>query len=428
MKYFIEIQKSYSNTKGKFLKGVATGTLIDSQGDRMSINVLTRFKESLPLPLVDAHMKDGVFKDLGEVIEAEIKQIDGKNFELEIKAKLDEDNMAAIQLFNNIRKGKRYGFSITGQNPTVKTVYDGEGFYDEITDLEPIDISVTTMPAYETSLIQAVQKSLIDEMNKSEGGGYTDYPEEASENAKKVVEWKKKYGDEIKGMTRLGWIQTNQLAKKSPLTTKTVQRIAAFATHQKNVKLSDKFAETPWKDRGYVAWLGCGGTAGIDWAKQKIRDIDKTIESTGMILAMDKKNKDNPLIEEPKTEAQSLQKDEKVEEAQSTKETQPTLTLELLDERLSRIEEIVKKITSSDEKKLKKSREKSDEINQKLQELSQITKSIHADIEILKTLPLQKKSKAITIQKSVESRKLDFDKIEDENERFKAKFLHLKDN
>ena len=33
---------------------------------------------------------------------------------------------------------------------------------------------------------------------------YNDYPQSASNNAKKVLEWKKKYGKEVKGMTAVG--------------------------------------------------------------------------------------------------------------------------------------------------------------------------------------------------------------------------------
>ena len=34
---------------------------------------------------------------------------------------------------------------------------------------------------------------------------YNDYPQSATNNAKKVLAWKKKYGKEVKGMTSIGW-------------------------------------------------------------------------------------------------------------------------------------------------------------------------------------------------------------------------------
>jgi len=42
--------------------------------------------------------------------------------------------------------------------------------------------------------------------------------------------------------------------------------MAAFNRHRKNAVVAPEFKSEPWKDRGYVAWLGWGGTTGVDWA------------------------------------------------------------------------------------------------------------------------------------------------------------------
>ena len=42
--------------------------------------------------------------------------------------------------------------------------------------------------------------------------------------------------------------------------------MAAFNRHRKNSAINPKYKDTPWKDNGYVAWLGWGGDAGVDWA------------------------------------------------------------------------------------------------------------------------------------------------------------------
>ena len=44
--------------------------------------------------------------------------------------------------------------------------------------------------------------------------------------------------------------------------------------HEKNSKVDEKFKSTPWKDKGYVAWLLWGGTSGINWAIKKKESID----------------------------------------------------------------------------------------------------------------------------------------------------------
>ena len=102
---------------------------------------------------------------------------------------------------------------------------------------------------------------------------YSDYPASASGNARKVLNWKKKYGNEVKGMTAVGWARANQLANREALSYSTIARMAAFNRHRKNAAVAPEYKSTPWKDRGYVAWLGWGGTSGINWAIRKAESI-----------------------------------------------------------------------------------------------------------------------------------------------------------
>lgn len=105
---------------------------------------------------------------------------------------------------------------------------------------------------------------------------YDDYPKKASDNAKKAIEWKNKYGrDIVKGGTRVGWTRANQLAKGKPISIDIVSRMARFNRHRKNSKVADKFKDEPWRDRGYIAWLIWGGDAGVDWAIKKMKELKK---------------------------------------------------------------------------------------------------------------------------------------------------------
>jgi hypothetical protein len=104
---------------------------------------------------------------------------------------------------------------------------------------------------------------------------YNDYPESAKNNARKVLKWREKYGSEVKGMTRVGWVRANQLAKGKNISRETIARMSAFQRHKKNSAVGPENKTTPWKDRGYVAWLGWGGTSGINWASSKLKSIDK---------------------------------------------------------------------------------------------------------------------------------------------------------
>jgi len=105
------------------------------------------------------------------------------------------------------------------------------------------------------------------------GKTYNDYPISATNNAKRALRWKKEYGNEVKGGTIVGWTRANQLASRESLSKSTIARMASFARHRKNAAVDPKYASTPWKDRGYVAWLIWGGTSGVNWAIRKMEQI-----------------------------------------------------------------------------------------------------------------------------------------------------------
>lgn len=103
---------------------------------------------------------------------------------------------------------------------------------------------------------------------------FTDYPQEATNNAKKVLKWIEEKGrDEVQGMTKVGLARAKQIANRSPLTLKIVKDIAKFARHEKNSGVSEENKGKPWKDNGRVAWLGWGGSPMINWAKKELKKI-----------------------------------------------------------------------------------------------------------------------------------------------------------
>lgn len=104
-------------------------------------------------------------------------------------------------------------------------------------------------------------------------------PKGAQENAKKVKDWIEKHGrDEVDGMTQTGLARMNQLIEGKPLTIETVRRIAQFNRHRKNSKISPEFKNEPWRDKGFVSWLGWGGTVGIDWAIRKVDEYERKMK------------------------------------------------------------------------------------------------------------------------------------------------------
>ena len=109
---------------------------------------------------------------------------------------------------------------------------------------------------------------------------WNDYPAAAKKNAQKAIDWKEEHGrDEVDAGTPVGWARAHQLAKGENLSTDTVKRMSAFNRHRKNSSIKPELKETPWKDRGYVAWLIWGGDEGVDWAIEKSKEIDAMKES-----------------------------------------------------------------------------------------------------------------------------------------------------
>lgn len=97
---------------------------------------------------------------------------------------------------------------------------------------------------------------------------YSDYPKEASENAKIALRWADENGWGSCG-TPVGKARANQLAKGEAITRDTIARMAAFERHRQNSQkeLGDGC--------GRLMWLAWGGDAGIEWAQRKLKHIDQ---------------------------------------------------------------------------------------------------------------------------------------------------------
>jgi hypothetical protein len=76
--------------------------------------------------------------------------------------------------------------------------------------------------------------------------------------------------------TPVGWQRANQLAKGEKLSQDVVSRMAQFNRHRKNSKIAPEHKSEPWRDNGYVAFLIWGGEEGVDWAIEKMKEINKT--------------------------------------------------------------------------------------------------------------------------------------------------------
>jgi len=101
---------------------------------------------------------------------------------------------------------------------------------------------------------------------KDEFESFTDYPESATNAAKRALEWKDEHPDNDCG-TRVGWARANQLANKRAISEETIARMASFARHLQH-------EDVPYSEGcGGLMVDAWGGRAGIEWAKNKLESI-----------------------------------------------------------------------------------------------------------------------------------------------------------
>lgn len=101
---------------------------------------------------------------------------------------------------------------------------------------------------------------------KSKLESYTDYPQGATNNAKRAIKWKEENGSSCG--TRVGWTRANQLANRKPISRDTIARMASFKRHQQN-------KDVPYSEGcGGLMWDAWGGSSGINWAISKLKEID----------------------------------------------------------------------------------------------------------------------------------------------------------
>ena len=131
------------------------------------------------------------------------------------------------------------------------------------------------LPDPQPALVEEEEDDIEKMLKKKvKAEGYDDYPQSASNNAKRMIEWREKYGrDEVTAGTAVGWQRASSLSKREKLSAETVGKMAAFNRHKKNSTVDPKFKDTPWKDNGYVAWNLWGGTSGVNWAIKKMESI-----------------------------------------------------------------------------------------------------------------------------------------------------------
>ena len=131
---------------------------------------------------------------------------------------------------------------------------------------------------YDTDLLPSAHPLSSKKKSFTTKQMFDDYPQSATNNAKRVKNWIEKYGrDEVQGMTNVGLARMNQLVSRESLSLSTLKRTFSFLSRTKGGgynKINPEYKDTPWKDKGYVAFLGWGGQSMLTYAERKLDQID----------------------------------------------------------------------------------------------------------------------------------------------------------
>jgi hypothetical protein len=155
-----------------------------------------------------------------------------------VTMKIDND-----EVWEDVKAGKYLGLSIEGM------------FSDNVEDIEEVEAS---------NVLEEIKKLLTEDVELK---SYTDYPQGATNNAKRALKYKKEKGSSCG--TSVGWTRASQLANREPLSRDTIARMASFKRHQQH-------KDVPYSEGcGGLMWDCWGGTSGVEWAIRKLKQIDK---------------------------------------------------------------------------------------------------------------------------------------------------------
>ncbi len=132
-----------------------------------------------------------------------------------------------------------------------------------------IDGDIFYMPCSDHDIVKSLMEIIEeDEANKELLESYTDYPQAATNNAKRALKWVEANGWGTCGEAT-GKRRANQLANSEPISRDTIARMASFKRHQqhKDVAYSDGC--------GGLMWDAWGGSAGVNWAISKLKELEK---------------------------------------------------------------------------------------------------------------------------------------------------------
>lgn len=394
-KYFLKIEKAYEDSGEWYVQGVASGTKEDRDRQRMTKDVLQAFVDALPLPLTDSHPRPGeILGALGEVIFAEVKN-DADN-SLFIKARLDKEHPAVPYMIKQIQKGKKYAFSIEGNVPFggVRTTWSEKlkAFIDEFVRIIPKAISITSEPSYFPSLLEVVTKS-YNEVEKETAVGQN---QDAMAKSNLDINSQTMTEEQKARLAELKELETPTDAEKAELEglEQTEQTSETSETAEAETSSDETQTEEATQQEAQEAESQAEVKKSVKKADEEEEKEDPEAEEA--VAQSADENAEEVSKEETEAEVEKQTEDdvESAEDAEDEESEEPSIQtlaegMKVLMDRVQKVEAMCKDMLSYGE------------------DMEKVTKSIHDEVEVLKTLPLQKKSKVLA--KTFEERKAEGD-------------------
>jgi hypothetical protein len=123
------------------------------------------------------------------------------------------------------------------------------------------------MRGNENAFAMGLVSRFLENYAKKKAESYTDYPQAATNNAKRALKWAEENGWGSCG-TDVGKARARQLANREPISRDTIARMASFKRHQQH-------ADVPYTEGcGGLMWDAWGGSAGVEWAIKKLQEIE----------------------------------------------------------------------------------------------------------------------------------------------------------
>ncbi len=406
-KYFVKIEKAFEEQNEWYVQGVASGTLEDKDDERVSKDALVAFVSSInqgvadgkPMKLTDSHPRAGaVLGDLGDLVYAEL--LPDENSSLFIKARLDKDNPATQFMVRKIQKGKRYSFSIEGKCPNdgAATVWSDrlKKFITEYVKIVPKAISITTEPSYLPSFLEVVSKSYknsLDASFDSNGTSTENRVDNLSDSndmpeTKKVVEETETKPEEtVEAKTEAKPVEKpEEKAEESASEGEKQTEAAEEPETPKEVEKSKKEGTDVKKAKRVIK---------EEYKKVTNEDEEKSDESEGEAPAEPVKKEEMPETEE---EGKDEGDGDGEGEGEGEAETEENPMQALID--------AIADLTAKVDALVESDKQVHSEMGKSYKETSNVLKSFHEDIETLKEMPLQKKSR-VAVSKSFDDRKIE---------------------